>query len=127
MNAIAPLADFAGAQDVIEAWFTGMGLDPPQLVWEWAEENLVLMPEMAAEPGPYSLKRTPFLREILTHLSPSSPVIGTILMKGSQVGASQAGLAFLVYLMVVAGGGRASSCAPRSARPSCSPSSTSNR
>lgn len=104
MTAVAPLAPFAGYQDILDAWFAGMGLDPPELVWEWANRNVILSSEMAAEAGQYDIGRTPYLREILTNLSPSSPVVTTILMKGSQIGASQAGLAFILYMIAVAGG-----------------------
>lgn len=104
MNAIAPMAEFAGAHDIIAAWCAGMALDPPQYVWEWADENVVLTTEMASEAGRYSSGRTPYLREPLENLSPSSSVSLTALMKGSQIGASQAGLAFLLYVICVSGG-----------------------
>ncbi|KQP62152.1 phage terminase large subunit family protein [Methylobacterium sp. Leaf112] len=104
MTAVAKLERFPGSQDILDAWFKGMGLDPAELVWEWANRNVVLTSEMAAEAGRYDISRTPYLREILTNLSPSSPVVTTILMKGSQIGASQAGLAFLLYMIAVGGG-----------------------
>lgn len=112
MNAVSPIAgpapepiaDFEGRRELIEAWLRGMELDPELMAWQWANENIVLTPEMAAEPGPYSLDRTPYLIEILENLSPVSKVMKTYLMKGSQIGASQAGLAYVLFVVAVAGG-----------------------
>ncbi|MEE8629698.1 phage terminase large subunit family protein [Methylobacterium ajmalii] len=104
MNAIAPFAQFDGGRLIVEAWTKGIAPPPRELVWEWADHNVKLPKMSAAEGGDYDTGRTPYLREILTNLSPSSPVMSTILMKGSQIGASQAGLAFLLYVIAVAGG-----------------------
>lgn len=104
MGDLVDLTQFPGAQEVLEAAYAGFALDPPQLAWEFANEHVVLSSEMAAEAGRYDIHRTPYLIELLTNLSSSSPVINTILMKGSQIGASQAGLAFLLYVIAIAGG-----------------------
>lgn len=104
MTDLAPLLDFDGAEAVLAAWCAGLAPDPDKLVWEWADEHVVLPAISAAEAGRYDSSGTPCLREILTNLSPSSPVISTTLMKGSQIGASQAGLALLMYIIAVGGG-----------------------
>lgn len=58
----------------------------------------------ASEAGGYDSSRTLYLGEILTNLSVMSPVMSMILMKGSQIGASQAGLAFVLYIIAVGSG-----------------------
>jgi phage terminase large subunit GpA-like protein len=73
------------------AFAQGLRPEPPLLVWEWADKHRFLAGEGAAEPGPYSSTRTPFLREIMECLSSSSPVIETVFMKGAQLGGSEAG------------------------------------
>ena len=42
----------------------GLALPPDLTVSEWAEENVVLTSELAAEPGPYRTGRTPYAREM---------------------------------------------------------------
>lgn len=37
---------------------------PDKAIWQWAEENIILPPDATAEPGPYRLARTPYLKEI---------------------------------------------------------------
>ena len=40
---------------------------------QWADRYRVLAGETSAEPGPWRTDRTPYLREIMDSLSPSSP------------------------------------------------------
>lgn len=73
---------------------------PPRLtVSEWADANRVLRSRAAAEPGPYSTARTPYMREIMDALSVNSPIRRVVLMKSAQVGATEAGLNWLGYIV----------------------------
>jgi len=65
--------------------------DPPLTISEWSDSYRVRSQRASAEPGPWRTERTPYLREILDCLSPSSPVETVVLMKGAQVGGTEAG------------------------------------
>lgn len=47
----------------------GMALASDYTVSEWADANVVLTSELAAEPGPYRVSRTPYAREMLDVLN----------------------------------------------------------
>ena len=51
------------------------------------------VPPTAAEPGRWQTSRTPYLREIMDHLSASSAFERVVLQKGIQIGATEAGAA----------------------------------
>jgi phage terminase large subunit GpA-like protein len=59
---------------------------------KWADENRVLTTESAAEAGKWRTSRTPYLRQILEDLSPTSPIQKVILSKGAQLGLSESAL-----------------------------------
>lgn len=42
----------------------GLTLPPDYTISEWAERNVILTSELAAEPGPYRASRTPYAREM---------------------------------------------------------------
>jgi phage terminase large subunit GpA-like protein len=71
------------------AWNVGMTPPPMTLVSEWADKNREL-PESAPEPGPYRTARTPYMRDIMDCLSPSSMAREIDLMKGTQTGGTEA-------------------------------------
>lgn len=95
---------FDGAEQLFDAWCKGLAPDPDDTIDNWSDDNIILTSVGSAEAGPYSTARTPFLQELFLNLSPSSPVVTTILMKGAQLGASQLGLNFLGYIIAVGGG-----------------------
>jgi phage terminase large subunit GpA-like protein len=66
--------------------------DPDHTVTSWAEENVILPSAAAAEPGPYRVSRTPFIREIQDCLSPSHPANKVVFQKGVQISGTQAAL-----------------------------------
>jgi phage terminase large subunit GpA-like protein len=73
---------------------------PPRLtVSQWADANRVLRSRAAAEPGPYNTARTPYMREIMDALSVFHPARRVVLMKSAQVGATEAGLNWLGYIV----------------------------
>ncbi len=71
--------------------------DPPYTVSQWADKNRYLSTVASAEPGLWRTKRTPYLREIMDNLSSYVPIETTIVMKGAQIGMSEAGLNFCGY------------------------------
>jgi phage terminase large subunit GpA-like protein len=71
--------------------------DPPLMVSAWADKNRVLASVSSAEPGRWRTSRTPYLREIMDCLSAYSPVEEVAVMKGVQVGMSEAAFNFVGY------------------------------
>ena len=64
-------------------------------VSEWADQYRILSGKGAAEKGPWRTARTPYLREPMDCLSPSSPVRRVVLMFGSQMGKTEVVLNWL--------------------------------
>src|ERR1700683_2835421 len=73
--------------------------DPLLTVSEWADTYRPLSQRASAEPGPWRTDRTPYLREIMDCLSPSSPVETVVLMKGAQVGGTECGNNWIGYVV----------------------------
>src|ERR1039457_3844232 len=72
---------------------------PPLTLSQWAERIRGLSLRGSAEPGPWRTDRTPYLREIMDCLSPSSPVERTVFMKGAQIGGTEAGNNWIGYVI----------------------------
>ncbi|MDN5248203.1 MAG: phage terminase large subunit family protein [Wolbachia endosymbiont of Tyrophagus putrescentiae] len=83
----------------VAAFYAGLKPDSPLKVSEWANEYRVLSPTAASEPGKWRTERTPYLKEIMDALSPSSPVERVILMKGAQIGGTEAGNNWIGYII----------------------------
>jgi phage terminase large subunit GpA-like protein len=73
------------------------GLLPPaaMTVSEWADAHRILSGKGSAEKGPWRTARTPYLREPMDCLSPSSPWRRVVLMFGSQMGKTEVVLNWL--------------------------------
>ena len=78
---------------------SGARPDPLLTISEWADRYRALSPQASAEPGPWRTDRTPYLREIMDCLSPSSPVERVIFMKGSQIGGTECGNNWIGYII----------------------------
>ena len=67
------------------------GLAPPSAttVSQWADQHRILSGKGAAEKGPWRTERTPYLREPMDCLSPTSPTRRVVLMFGSQMGKTE--------------------------------------
>lgn len=73
--------------------------DPRLSVSEWADAHRFLSQTASGEPGPWRTDRTPYMREIMDCLSPSSPVEKVIFMKGAQIGGTEAGNNWIGYVI----------------------------
>jgi phage terminase large subunit GpA-like protein len=73
------------------------GLAPPAAltVSDWADEHRILSGKGSAEKGPWRTARTPYLKEPMDCLSPSSPMRRVVLMFGSQLGKTEVVLNWL--------------------------------
>ncbi len=87
------------AQICNQALAAGIRPEPDLLVSEWADRYRILTQVSSAEPGRWSTDRTPYLREIMDNLSPSSPVFDTTVMKGAQTGGTEAGNNWVGYVI----------------------------
>ncbi|MDX2074694.1 MAG: phage terminase large subunit family protein [Alphaproteobacteria bacterium] len=88
-----------GALVYRESFFAGLRPDPLLTVSEWADEHRLLSQKASAEPGRWRTDRTPYLREIMDTLSPSSPIQSVVFMKGAQVGGTEAGNNWMGYVV----------------------------
>lgn len=75
----------------------GLKPEPLLTVSEWADKNRVLNSASAAEAGLYRTSRTPFLKEIMDKLSEHSETEEIIIMKGAQMGVTEAALNWIGY------------------------------
>ncbi len=82
---------FDGVDQLLRAWGQGLQPDADLTVSEWADAHRMLGSRASAEPGRYRTARTPYMREIMDALSPSSAVQRIVFMKAAQVGATEAG------------------------------------
>lgn len=80
-----------GATLYREAFAAGLMPDPDHTVSTWADTHRMLSQKASAEPGRFRTERTPYLKEIMDELSPSSPVQRVVFQAGAQVGKSETG------------------------------------
>lgn len=88
-----------GAEIYEESWERGWAPDPDFTVSEWADKYRMLSQKAASEPGEWRTSRTPYLREIMDNLSPSSPVEEVVFIKGAQVGGTESGNNWVGYVI----------------------------
>jgi hypothetical protein len=91
--------DHDGADAIERAWRDGLKPDPLLTVSEWADRYRVLSQRASSEPGRWRTERTPYLREIMDYLPPSSPVQRVALMKGAQIGGTECGNCWIGYVI----------------------------
>jgi phage terminase large subunit GpA-like protein len=73
--------------------------DPLLTISDWADKYRTLSQRASAEPGPWRTERTPYLREIMDCLSPSSPIERVVFMKGAQIGGTEVGNNWIGYVI----------------------------
>jgi phage terminase large subunit GpA-like protein len=81
------------------AYHAGLRPDSILLVSDWADANRILSQTASSEPGKFRTERTPYLKEIMDALSPSSSVEKVVFMKGSQIGGTEAGNNWIGYII----------------------------
>ncbi|MBF0142862.1 MAG: phage terminase large subunit family protein [Magnetococcales bacterium] len=82
-----------------DAFRQGIKPDPLLTVSAWADRHRMLSSVASGEPGLWRTARTPYLKEIMDCLSPSSPVERVVFMKGAQLGGTEAGLCWVGYVI----------------------------
>jgi len=73
--------------------------DPTLTYTQWADSYFSLPRESTAEYGRFRSSRTPFIREILDELSPSSPTEVVVLIKPTQLAGTTIALIFLTGMI----------------------------
>ena len=84
---------------LLEYFYKGLKPDSIISVSDWADANRVLSQTASSEPGRFRTSRTPYLREIMDALSPSSPYEKVVFMKGAQIGGTEAGNNWIGYII----------------------------
>ncbi|MEG3639291.1 phage terminase large subunit family protein [Magnetococcus sp. PR-3] len=90
---------YDGAASVERQWREGIKPDPLLNVSQWADKHRMLSQRASSEPGRWRTNRTPYLKEIMDCLSPSSPVRRVVFMKGAQIGGTEAGNCWIGYVI----------------------------
>ena len=73
---------------LITGTINGFKPDPRLTVSEWSDKYRILTTEASAEAGKWRTDRTPYLREIMDEMSPTSPTTQVKVIKGTQLGFS---------------------------------------
>jgi len=90
---------YDGFDDISKAWANGLKPDPLLTISEWADKYRFLSSKSSSEPGRWRTSRTPYLKEIMDCLSPSSDVQRIVFMKGTQVGGTECGNNWIGYVI----------------------------
>ena len=93
------MEDYEGAEEIERAWREGLMPDPLLSVSEWSDQHRMLSSKASAEPGRWRTSRTPYLKDIMDCLSPTSPVERVVFMKAAQVGATECGSCWIGYVI----------------------------
>ncbi len=88
-----------GAATYRAAFADGIRPARPLTLSDWACQHRLLSREASAEPGPYRIERTPYLREVSDALGPDSPWSSIVFLKSSQIGGSEVGNNWVGYVM----------------------------
>ena len=91
------MEDYEGAEEIDRAWREGLTPDPLLSVSEWSDRHRMLSSKASAEPGRWRTSRTPYLKDIMDCLSPTSAVERVVFMKAAQVGATECGSCWIGY------------------------------
>lgn len=84
---------------LIKGFLDGLRPEPRLTLSEWSDKYRNLSTISSNESGRYKTSKTPYLFEIMRHLSITSTVKEVVFMKASQVGASEAGINWMGYIM----------------------------
>ncbi|MBF0589958.1 MAG: phage terminase large subunit family protein [Magnetococcales bacterium] len=93
------MENYDGAIEIQRSWTAGLKPDPLLTVSEWADRHRMLSQRASSEPGRWRTSRTPYLKEIMDCLSPSSPIQRVVFMKGAQVGGTECGNCWIGFVI----------------------------
>lgn len=84
---------------LIGGFFVGLRPEPLLTVSQWADEHRYLSSAASAEPGRWRTDRTPYLREIQDRLSVMDPCAEIVVVKGAQLGFTEASYNWMGYII----------------------------
>ena len=84
---------------LIGGFLEGLRPEPNWTVTEYAEKHVKLGSKGSAEPGPYRVSRTPYMREPQDAMSSRTGINKVVMMKASQVAGTTAGFNVIAYYM----------------------------
>lgn len=84
--------------DILESLLDGLRPDPVMKVSEFAAKERTLSPVASAEHGPWRNERTPYLVEIMDALSVDAPTQYVTFMAGAQIGKTECGNNWILYV-----------------------------
>ncbi len=87
------------AKILSDSFNSGIKPDSEISVSDWADANRILSQTASSEPGRFRTSRTPYLKDIMDALSPSSSYEKVVFMKGSQIGGTEAGNNWVGYMI----------------------------
>ena len=99
-----PFAETRATAAFLRAFQKAIKPDPQISVSDWADEHRVLSIRNSPEPGHWRTSRTPYLRDVMDALSPTSRWEKVVLMAGSQIGKTETANNWLGYNMHIAPG-----------------------
>lgn len=82
---------------ILEKYYSGLRPVPRITVSEWANTYRMLDSASSSEPGKYRYERTPYLRKVMDYLSKTSDIEKVVVMKGVQLGFTDAGNNWIGY------------------------------
>ena len=88
----------------LNAFADGLRPDPDLSVTEWSDQWRMLPKKSSSEPGKYRSSRTPYVREIMDALSPTSGIQEIVVMKATQLGFTEVGNNWFGYVADVSPG-----------------------
>lgn len=97
MSAALEYGPYAGPY--ADGFFSVFKPHPVLTVSEWAERYRILPQGGSAASGPWRNDQTPYLVEIMDALSASSRATEVVFAKGTQIGATEAGTNWIMYLI----------------------------
>lgn len=89
---------------ILEGWRSGLAPDPVLTVSEWADLHRFLDTTTSSKTGQWRTSKTPYLREIQDSLGPLEECERVVFMKGSQIGATEAGQNWVGFSIDIAPG-----------------------
>ncbi|MBF0188587.1 MAG: phage terminase large subunit family protein, partial [Magnetococcales bacterium] len=99
LSPFQPDEPYDGADEIAQAWCDGLRPDPLLTVSQWADQHRMLSQRASSEPGRWKTARTPYLKEIMDCISPSSPVQRVVVMAAAQTGKTECGNNFIGYVI----------------------------
>jgi phage terminase large subunit GpA-like protein len=85
--------------ELVKGFYDGLRPIARLTVSDWSDQYRYLSPNASAEPGLFRTSRTPYLKEIMDRLSSNDITQEVVVMKGAQLGFTEAGNNWVGYII----------------------------